>query len=322
MVVMRGRKWTFQAPVVFIKIGAGEQQSHQRNPEQQGDHQFLHFPVAVEFDITRAGFLQSLVLCDYHTHTRLTDGQAEPRDYAAAAVDAGVAEIACTDHMPFARKRTDWHMRMEDLPLYVGWVEAARKEFPQLRILLGLELDYLPGLEHELRELQRRCAWDFFLGSVHYIGDWNHDAPDAITRWRDCDVDLAWAEYFKLMTDAVRTGLYDSMAHPDLVKKFGFRPKRDPTPMFEPFLKACAGTGTAIEVSTAGLHKPCKEIYPSLEMLKLARSLGVSITFGSDSHLPRDVGRDFDKAAALARAAGYSGFCRFWKRKKQFQPLD
>lgn len=262
------------------------------------------------------------MLCDYHTHTRLTDGQAEPRDYAAAAVAAGVAEIACTDHMPFATQRTNWHMRMENLPLYVGWVEAARREFPQLRILLGLELDYLPGIEPELRELQRRQEWDFFLGSVHYIGDWNHDAPDAIARWRDCDVDAAWAEYFKLMAAAVRTGLYDSMAHPDLVKKFGFRPKRDPTPMFESFLKACAETGAAIEVSTAGLHKPCKEIYPSLEMLKLARSLGVPITFGSDSHLPRDVGRDFDKAVALAKAAGYTEFCRFWKRKKQFQPLE
>ena len=224
--------------------------------------------------------------------------------------------------MPFAQKRTNWHMRMEDLPLYVKWIETARQEFPQLRILLGLELDYLPGLEPELQALQRRYEWDFFLGSVHYIGDWNHDAPDAIVRWRECDVDAAWADYFRLLTDAVRTGLYDCMAHPDLVKKFDFRPKRDPAPLFETFLQACADTGTAIEISTAGLYKPCKEIYPSLDMLRRARVFGVPITIGSDSHLPRDVGRDFDKAVAWAKAAGYSEFCRFSKRQKQFQPLD
>ena len=261
------------------------------------------------------------MLCDYHTHTRLTDGQGEPREYAAAAVAAGLTEIACTDHMPFAHRSSTWHMRMENLPLYVGWVESARREFPQLRILLGLELDYLPGIEQELRELQKRYDWDFFLGSVHFIGDWNHDAPEAITRWRTCDVDAEWAAYFKLLTDAARTGLYDSMAHPDLPKKFGFRPKRDPAPLFEAFLRACAETGTAIEISTAGLHKPCKEIYPSLDFLKLARTSGVAITFGSDAHLPRDVGRDFDQALALARAAGYTESCRFLKRKKTLSPL-
>jgi histidinol-phosphatase (PHP family) len=111
------------------------------------------------------------------------------------------------------------------------------------------------------------------------------------------------------------------MAHPDLPKKFGFRPKGDLTPIFDRFLTACADNGTAIEISTAGLHKPCAEIYPSLEFLKLARARGVGITFGSDAHQPRHVGRDFDKAVALARAAGYAEFCRFAKRRKTMQPF-
>jgi histidinol-phosphatase (PHP family) len=261
------------------------------------------------------------MLCDYHMHTRLTDGLEEPRDYARAAIAAGVAEIACTDHMPLVRPFANGYMKPQDLPTYVGCVETARREFPQLSIRLGLELDYLPGIEPELRDLQQRYNWDFFLGGVHLIGEWNHDAPEAIPRWRTCDVDAVWTEYFKLLTDAVRTGLYDSMAHPDLPKKFGFRPKGDLTPIFDRFLTACADNGTAIEISTAGLHKPCAEIYPSLEFLKLARARGVGITFGSDAHQPRHVGRDFDKAVALARAAGYAEFCRFSKRRKTMQPF-
>jgi histidinol-phosphatase (PHP family) len=261
------------------------------------------------------------MLCDYHMHTRLTDGLEEPRDYARAAIAAGVAEIACTDHMPLVRPFANGYMKPQDLPTYVGWVETARREFPQLSIRLGLELDYLPGIEPELRDLQQRYNWDFFLGGVHLIGEWNHDAPEAIPRWRTCDVDAVWTEYFKLLTDAVCTGLYDSMAHPDLPKKFGFRPKGDLTPIFDRFLTACADNGTAIEISTAGLHKPCAEIYPSLEFLKLARARGVGITFGSDAHQPRHVGRDFDKAVALARAAGYAEFCRFAKRRKTMQPF-
>jgi histidinol-phosphatase (PHP family) len=256
------------------------------------------------------------MLCDYHMHTRLTDAQGEPRDYAARAVAAGVSEIAFTDHMPFVKRFSDWHMPMEELPRYVGWIEQARTEFPQLKILLGLELDYLPGIEPELRELQRRCDWDFFLGSVHHIDGWNFDGPNGAREWAARDVDAEWERYFKLLTDAVRTGLYDSMAHPDLPKKFGFRPKRDPRPLYEPFLRACGEAGVAIEISTAGLHRPCKEMYQTLEMLKVACPFGVPITFGSDAHLPEHVGRDLDKAVALAKAAGYTEFCRFSKRKK------
>ncbi|MBI5395673.1 MAG: histidinol-phosphatase HisJ family protein [Verrucomicrobia bacterium] len=261
------------------------------------------------------------MLCDYHMHTRLTDAQGEPRDYAARAVAAGVAEIAFTDHMPFVKRFSDWHMPMAELPRYVGWIEEARREFPQVKILLGMELDYLPGIEGELRDLQARYEWDFFLGSVHHIDGWNFDGPNGAREWAARDVDAAWERYFRLLADAARTGLYDSMAHPDLPKKFGFRPKRDPRPLYEPFLRACAGTGAAIEISTAGLHRPCKEMYPSLEMLKIACPLGVPITFGSDAHLPEHVGRDLDKAVALAREAGYSQFCRFAKRRRSFEPL-
>ena len=86
-------------------------------------------------------------------------------------------------------------------------------------------------------------------------------------------------------------------------------------------MRACRQVGAAIEISCAGLRKPCKEIYPSLEFLKLARSFDVPITLGSDAHVPQDVGRDLDKAIELAKAAGYTEFCRFKKRKKILEPL-
>lgn len=261
------------------------------------------------------------MLYDYHTHTRFSDGRGEPGDYARAALAAGFAEIACTDHAPFPEVRSNWHMKLEDLPAYVESVEQAKREATGVKMLLGLELDYIPELQAHYRAICKRYDWDFLLGSVHYIGDWNIDNPDFIEQWRTCDVDAVWEAYFKLQTDAVRTGLYNSMAHPDLAKKFGYYPKKDPRPWVEQFLRACAGSDVAIEVSTAGLRRPCKEIYPSLEMLKLARSLGVAITFGSDAHITRDIGRDFDKAFALAKAVGYTEFARFEKRKRSFEPI-
>jgi histidinol-phosphatase (PHP family) len=77
----------------------------------------------------------------------------------------------------------------------------------------------------------------------------------------------------------------------------------------------------AIEVSTAGLRKPCREIYPSEPFLKIAHRWNVPITFGSDAHIPQDVGVDYGKAIALARSCGYNKICRFTLRKRELVKL-
>ncbi len=256
------------------------------------------------------------MLIDYHMHTRLTDGSGEPVDYARVALERGLDEIGCSDHAPLGNRDTDWTMKLTDLDTYVGWVHEAQKKFPALSIKLGLEVDFIPGREDWIRELAGMYPWDFFLGSVHYIGDWPVDR--SADDWKDQDVDERWRQYFDLWTQAARSRLFDSLAHPDLPKKFGFRPK---TFDYRPALQAVKQAGGAIEVSTAGLRKPCREIYPSEEFLRLARQLEIPITLGSDAHIPQDTGVDFGKAVALARRCGYDKICRFTQRHRELVPL-
>ena len=101
----------------------------------------------------------------------------------------------------------------------------------------------------------------------------------------------------------------------DLPKKFNYVPKEDCTPMFQKFLAAAKTADCAIELNTAGLRKDCREIYPSDRFLQLAFETGVPITFGSDAHAPKEVGADFDKSLAAAKAAGYRSFRKFAGRK-------
>jgi histidinol-phosphatase (PHP family) len=255
------------------------------------------------------------MLIDYHMHTRLTDGVGEPIDYARVAVERGLDEIGFADHAPLADRETDWHMKKSDLPTYVAWVRDAQAKFPQLSIKLGLEVDYLPGCESWVRELAAVHPWDFFLGSVHYVGDFPIDR--SAKDWETEDVDARWREYFKLWKLAARSRLFDSLAHADLPKKFNFRPKTDFTKIYEDALRAVAESDVAIEVSTAGLRKPCKEIYPSEQFLRIAHRLNIPITLGSDAHVPQDTGADFGKAVAVARTCGYENICRFSLRKRE-----
>ena len=128
--------------------------------------------------------------------------------------------------------------------------------------------------------------------------------------------DEVWADYFNRLTNAAASGLFQIIGHPDLPKKFGHRPTRDCTGLHYNFLAACESTGTCIELNTAGLRRDCAEIYPSLELLKLAKSANVQITFGSDAHAVQEVGMNLEGALTLAREAGYEQCCRFIGREK------
>ena len=270
------------------------------------------------------------MLIDYHMHTRLTDGVGEPSDYARVALERGLDEIGCADHAPLGDEtvparlgieahRGTWSMRLADLDAYVGMVREAQGRFLQLPIKLGLEVDYFPGREDWVRELAAMHPWDFFLGSVHFVDGWPVDA--SAKDWEGRDIEERWRAYFELWKQAARSGLYDSLPHPDLPKKFNFRPKTDFTAVYEDALRAVAASGVAIEVSTAGLRKPCREIYPCPPFLHIARRLDIPVTLGSDAHLPEETGQNFDRAVALLRECGYDQICRFTRRKRELVPL-
>lgn len=251
---------------------------------------------------------------DYHMHTPLTDGTGEPREYVRVALERGLAEIGFSDHAPLADRDTDWTMKKTDLPRYIASIEAVQREFPQLPVRIGLEVDWIPGCEAWVHELAATYRWDYFLGSVHYLGD-GFPVDRSAEDWRGQDVEARWREYFALWEQAASSGLFDSLAHPDLPKKFGFRPAGELAALYSKALQKAAVSGVAIEISTAGLRKPCREIYPSEEFLRIARMYDVPATLGSDAHIPDDVGNDFDKGVALARRCGYEQVCRFKARR-------
>jgi histidinol-phosphatase (PHP family) len=115
--------------------------------------------------------------------------------------------------------------------------------------------------------------------------------------------------------------MYDIVGHPDVIKKFGHRPTKDYEPLERRALEAVSKAGMALDVNTSGLRRPAKEIYPSLRMLKIARSMGVDITFGSDAHEPKLVGESFPEAMAQVRAAGFTHFRRYTQRRFDLLPL-
>jgi histidinol-phosphatase (PHP family) len=255
---------------------------------------------------------------DYHMHTHLCHhAEGVPMDLARRAMELGLEEIGISEHNPMPRDDFDnWRMYLSRLDEYLAGIEEARRAYPRLRILAALEVDYLPGAEDWIRELASRHDWDYFIGSVHYVeGGWDIDNPAKMEQWRARRPYEVWEEYFTRLTAAAESGLFQTIGHPDLPKKFGIVPTEDCTPMYGRFLDVAARRGVAVEINTAGLRKDCREIYPSLGFLEMAAARRVALTFGSDAHKPEEVGMDFVAALELARRAGFTHAVRFEKRQ-------
>ncbi|OGW91328.1 MAG: hypothetical protein A3D28_02475 [Omnitrophica bacterium RIFCSPHIGHO2_02_FULL_63_14] len=254
---------------------------------------------------------------DYHMHTPLC-GHAvgEPHEYVERALEVGLAEIGFSDHAPLVtHEDTRYTMNVRQLPEYHRMMEAVRGRYPGFTIKVGLEADYVPGFERKTAAIIAGYAYDFVIGSIHFIDAWAFDDPGEQVKWKERDIDAVYRDYYKLLRRSAESGLFDIMGHVDLVKKFGHRPHGDLRAEVEATAAAFRKAGVTVEINTSGLRKPVKEIYPSQDVLKIYRRAGVPITFSSDAHDPKDVGRDYDKAKALAEAAGYTEYRVFKARK-------
>lgn len=283
------------------------------------------------------------MLTDYHMH--LTPDGEEARSAARSSWEAeggylssgwlaryvdsarsrAVAEIAITEHVHRFRQARDWHENpwwraeaTEDLDAYVDAVETAKAA--GLPVLLGIEMDWLPDRQDEIASLLERHPFDVVLGSVHWIAELAVDHPD-YPAWGRMPSENVWGAYLEQLGRAAESGLFDVLAHPDLPKVFGSEYPSALEPLLQSTVEVIAGSGVAIECSSAGLRKRPRETYPDPDLLHRFRIAEVPATLASDAHTPEDVGRDYPTTVAVLRGAGYDTITRFRAREGEQVPL-
>lgn len=254
------------------------------------------------------------IISDYHLHTSLCGhASGEPHEYVETAIAKGLREIGFSDHAPLVSHRDPGiTMDMDQLPEYHRLIETVRDQYAdKIKILVGIEADFIPGYEDKTAAILKVYPYDYIIGSVHFIEKWGFDDPIQLYAWKGKDIDEVYKEYYSLLRQSAESGLYNIMAHVDLVKKFGHKPTRNQIDEVERTAAVFSESNVVIEINTSGLRKPIKEMYPSLWNLEIYRAANVKITFGSDSHSPKEVGADFDLAVELARKAGYTEYVLF-----------
>ena len=261
---------------------------------------------------------------DIHMHSAYCGhASGEPEEYVERGIAGGLAAVGFSFHLP-VRIPVDYKVNVsrDELDVLAREVarlrEAYRHDVP---VLFGGEADYLPGQEAEVAELAAAYPFDYLVGSVHFIGDWAFDHPAEVAAYDSWDLRELYGTYFGLVIEAMRTGLFDIVGHVDLVKKFGHRPEGDWSGLVADVCRAAADCGVCVEINTAGFDKPVGEQYASAAFVSGLFAQSVPICFGSDAHAPREVGRYFERAVSLARAAGHQSYAHFGRRHRAMMPL-
>ena len=260
------------------------------------------------------------VFYESHSHTPLCKhAVGDPAEYAAVAEQRGLKGIIITCHAPLPDGLgIDHRMAPEDFGRYVDLVAAARETFAgRVDVRLGLESDYFPGIERWAEKLHARAPLHHVLGSVHM----------QVTHYRakyfTGDFLAYQRTYFEHLAESAETGLFDTLAHPDLVKNeaphawdFGRI-----LPDIQRTLDRIARTGVAMELNTSGLNKALPEMNPGPRMLALIRERGIPVVIGADAHRPGRVADRYEEALRLLGEMGFNTVSLFLDRRRREVPI-
>lgn len=251
-------------------------------------------------------------LGDYHLHTRYSDGEGEPAEFVERAIELGLSEIGFADHLvpPGLGEAGDYGVPIERLDEYVESVRTVAAAYPEIRVLCSVEADYLPEREDGLARILSEHPFDYVIGSIHFVGDFDFadDAKAHDPRWDD--VDAVFRGYYEATRLAAASGFFDIMAHVGYVALWGHEPGPGVAASEDAALRAIADAGMVLEINTGGPLDPLELLYPFPRQLARARQLGIRVTLSSDAHRPADLGMLYADGLALAREAGYDSAVR------------
>lgn len=275
------------------------------------------------------------MLTDYHTHLRPDELEFDAKNhftgenvevYLEAAKEHGIAELGFSEHIhrfkqalaiwdhPFWRENA-----VDDLDCYLQFLVEMKACGHQIKA--GIEVDWIEGREEQIMEVVGSYDWDYVIGSVHFLGEYAVDNRD-FDVWAKLDAQTIWGRYFDALGQAAASGLFDILAHPDLVKIWGSYPEGELEHYYQRAMEGIANADIAVELSTAGLRKPVAEIYPSERLLQLLVEAGKPVALSSDAHRPGEIGYAYEYALEALSKCGVTSISTFNQRQRMMVALD
>ncbi len=204
-----------------------------------------------------------------------------------------------------------------DLDAYVEALVHAQDQ--GLPVLIGLEVDHLPGTVDIMASVLAEYPFDVLLGSVHWLDEWLFDAygtPAFAAVWNERDTDSVFAQYVDSVLELAQSRTVDVLAHLDVIKVAGHRAPRL-RDHEDRLIEGISPDDVVIELSSAGLRKPVADTYPSALLLDRVLDAGFGLTTASDAHSIDHIGWAFASLVAQLDARAVCTLTSFRRRQRQ-----
>ena len=240
------------------------------------------------------------MIANYHTHTSLCHhASGELFEYVDNAIKRGLQIFGFSDHAPQwypGNFRSRIRMLPEELTGYCRDVRQLQQEYAgKLQIPLGLEAEFYPALFPRLLEEAKDAGVEYLLLAQHWIGN-ELDEPYVGHPHND---ETILERYCSQIADALQTGLFTYIAHPDLVNYKG-----DPK-IFDRHMRwlcrEANAANTPLELNFLGMM--ADKHYPRESFWRIAGEEGCTVVFGMDAHDPEHVLDEQVERAARRMAA-------------------
>ncbi len=267
-----------------------------------------------------------------HTHTRFSDGSDSPEEYIKEAVRQGFSTLGFTDHSPVPFPNT-FALRTEKLGEYCSEISDLKKQYSSqsgsgIEVLLGIEIDYIPGITTPISDYRRNYPFDYVIGSVHLIknpsveGLWFIDGPErslcqaGLSEVFGGNARAAVTTYYRQLQEMISVHTPDIVGHIDKVKMYNrgdYFSEEDSwyRSLIDETLDLVKSTGCVVEINTRGLYKKRSEsLFPGIEILKKILRLDIPVTLCSDAHKPHELSLLFPETILLLEKLGYKSLAR------------
>jgi histidinol-phosphatase (PHP family) len=257
---------------------------------------------------------------DYHVHTLYSDGKAPPEEYISSALSNGLKEIGFAEHLTLYTENPQLNIAFANVPAYITHLKKLKKNSKNITVRIGLEVDFFPGKEKEIYELIRNFDLDYVIGSVHFIGEKTVDSGPEYFKGKN--IDTLYKTYFEYVTQSVSSGLFDIIAHCDLIRIYNIQPSLNPEPLYRQLAIDMKKHDVVLEINTNGRNKPIGDFYPDRRFLHYFFKENVPVCVNSDAHFPSRIGQYFDEAYQFIKDVGYKEMAVFQNRERSIIPID
>lgn len=254
----------------------------------------------------------------YHVHSTYSDGESSIKEIIQNAKKIGLDEIGISDHFCLTKDGSTIpsNMQKENFDNYISEVLNYSSSIKP-KVKLGLEAEFVQETLDEFKQMVTKYPFDYLIGSCHMIDAFDDSVENLPQNYSS----VIMRNYWKVIKQMASTKTFDIVGHLDRTKKLGIKPSIDLSKEINEALIAIKDADMTVELNTSGWHQPCKEQYPSVDLLKKCKKLDIPIIVTSDAHRIEHLTRDFDKAFRLLKEIGYSKQAYFDKRKRFFTDL-